>query len=725
MGNRTPSAPSLLGGSERSAGQAGAATAPVGAPAGPGPEPGPDVSLALDRASVEHLVAGAASCELERIRAAVERADYDDAAVRALARAKLGLELPPDVATDVLVGVEHLEVFLAIARHTSGGAAEPMLDLLRSGRLAEDVFGAEQACYAAFAAWQLRPSLEAVRPVLVPRLRQLARRTDVYLRVTGLIGWLAGQLADPHLIALFEEYSGKGGAKLAENVGRFALDLWNAPLDEIIALLPERAPEQPIAGVPVRAAPKVGRNELCPCGSGKKFKRCCADRPITGPIDAGASRAERLRAIEPRLEPKQVALLSRADLARLDLARLRDPALIEAMRRQAQLHDWRRALRVVDELARRHDKAFADDQLHDVLLEALHARHYDAARDLVARLGDAAPAEARMEIALAAHEPEALAQLEAAARAAVTDPLPSRAVDLAHAVLSALPALGILIGRGALRAGALHDGEFLLEAIEEARDDLGLPPGDPAEELFAALGGVHEKKLAAAKTEADRIQLARTAAGLRAELDEATSRLAALQRQMDDHQRALDRAERAPADAGPRAARPADQEQERRELRRKLEELQALIRERNEERSELRRQLSAATESKSDAAAPEPPPRGREPEADDDDAEDLPDEAAARAVLIPQFTEAAAAAFEDVPRNVAAVAMRTIGALAAGEPAAWRGVKQAKDMARQVLMARVGIHHRLLFRADDGVLDVLDLVTRESLMTTLKRLRSG
>lgn len=25
----------------------------------------------------------------------------------------------------------------------------------------------------------------------------------------------------------------------------------------------------------VRAAPKVGRNEPCPCGSGKKFKRCC------------------------------------------------------------------------------------------------------------------------------------------------------------------------------------------------------------------------------------------------------------------------------------------------------------------------------------------------------------------------------------------------------------------------------------------------------------------
>jgi hypothetical protein len=45
-------------------------------------------------------------------------------------------------------------------------------------------------------------------------------------------------------------------------------------------------------------------------------------------------------------------------------------------------------------------------------------------------------------------------------------------------------------------------------------------------------------------------------------------------------------------------------------------------------------------------------------------------------------------------------------------------------MARQVLMARVGIHHRMLFRVDGGVLDVIDLITREQLLTTLKRLRA-
>ena len=31
------------------------------------------------------------------------------------------------------------------------------------------------------------------------------------------------------------------------------------------------APLTPI----VRSAPKIGRNDPCPCGSGKKYKKCC------------------------------------------------------------------------------------------------------------------------------------------------------------------------------------------------------------------------------------------------------------------------------------------------------------------------------------------------------------------------------------------------------------------------------------------------------------------
>ena len=33
----------------------------------------------------------------------------------------------------------------------------------------------------------------------------------------------------------------------------------------------------------VRGGPKIGRNDPCPCGSGKKFKKCCGanDAPAT------------------------------------------------------------------------------------------------------------------------------------------------------------------------------------------------------------------------------------------------------------------------------------------------------------------------------------------------------------------------------------------------------------------------------------------------------------
>jgi hypothetical protein len=29
-----------------------------------------------------------------------------------------------------------------------------------------------------------------------------------------------------------------------------------------------------------RESPKIGRNELCPCGSGQKYKRCCINKPL-------------------------------------------------------------------------------------------------------------------------------------------------------------------------------------------------------------------------------------------------------------------------------------------------------------------------------------------------------------------------------------------------------------------------------------------------------------
>jgi hypothetical protein len=47
---------------------------------------------------------------------------------------------------------------------------------------------------------------------------------------------------------------------------------------------PNRSPwptwqPRPPPSAPRQAGAKVGRNEACPCGSGKKFKRCCLSKP--------------------------------------------------------------------------------------------------------------------------------------------------------------------------------------------------------------------------------------------------------------------------------------------------------------------------------------------------------------------------------------------------------------------------------------------------------------
>jgi hypothetical protein len=43
--------------------------------------------------------------------------------------------------------------------------------------------------------------------------------------------------------------------------------------------------------MPVRAAPRVGRNDPCPCGSGKKYKKCCIDKPAAA-VPAAVSPAD-------------------------------------------------------------------------------------------------------------------------------------------------------------------------------------------------------------------------------------------------------------------------------------------------------------------------------------------------------------------------------------------------------------------------------------------------
>jgi preprotein translocase subunit SecA len=61
---------------------------------------------------------------------------------------------------------------------------------------------------------------------------------------------------------------------------------------EMADLAESRAQQEQVANTPVgqparpstvrRVQPKVGRNDPCPCGSGKKYKRCCGAATAVG-----------------------------------------------------------------------------------------------------------------------------------------------------------------------------------------------------------------------------------------------------------------------------------------------------------------------------------------------------------------------------------------------------------------------------------------------------------
>lgn len=136
-----------------------------------------------------------------------------------------------------------------------------------------------------------------VRPEVAATLTRVLREADFEspddFTTTELLADDAVRTGDPEAIAAvrdaFARGLGEGVFTDATIVDRLsAQETWQRRSHDTPPIAhfewAERPPPKPTARiprtvpvvVPVRVAPKVGRNEPCPCGSGKKFKRCCA-----------------------------------------------------------------------------------------------------------------------------------------------------------------------------------------------------------------------------------------------------------------------------------------------------------------------------------------------------------------------------------------------------------------------------------------------------------------
>jgi hypothetical protein len=145
--------------------------------------------------------------------------------------------------------------------------------------------------------------------------------------------------------------------------------------------LPDDEPRGRLPQPVVRQEPRVGRNDPCPCGSGKKFKKCCgsAERPrpqATGSPEGPLSEARPSRQFAEFLRPLIEALPEQSASKALDevawvgqlawnLAVTKEPTerarmLEEALAREPAGERRERLRRQLEELVARHETLFPE-----------------------------------------------------------------------------------------------------------------------------------------------------------------------------------------------------------------------------------------------------------------------------------------------------------------------------------------------------------------------------
>jgi hypothetical protein len=640
--------------------------------------------------------------------AEVERAwsvdDAESVASFALAAALAGAPLAAPKVLDAVVLLDDLRLGAMLAANVTGNRVKALLDAVERDATAD-----ERDALALYLAATLRT--KKTPPRLSALVRTHARRGESLVCGELLVA-TAALLGDADVSAVVAAAFADIGERQAQQAVAELLRGADGPIVAIVEQLPDYAPTSLAAPLTLRrGGDKPGRNDPCPCGSGKKYKKCCHDADTAaGSADPEAAWRKQLEAAVPTMTAQQAVDLRLADLTALPYERLLPETRLAAMRELLLHRRWDAAERAIDAMARAGEDA--NKARLELVDEAFRVREVDVARAHAQRLQDAGLADGLLEAMDAAATPTrtSLSRLDALAGQGLRD-VPAAVFDVAEALLTYHPSLGIVAARGALATAAPAESKLFLGLIEEARDHLGLPPGDPALDVHEALERFDRDRDAKPATDGPTVeQLTAEARALRAAAREASARIEDLETRL----RARDRAPEAAA-----APAPASWETERNELRDRLAEMKSLIASGNDERAELRRKLAEANERQEKKVVA----GGGVPVADaTPDPERAPDEAPrVRGVMVPHFARAAEAALRDLPARVVRDALRVIADLCSGEGNVWREIKQLERISPPMYSARIGIHYRVLFRMGPGVLEVEEILAREGLLAGVRR----
>ena len=648
----------------------------------------------------------------------------DEVAFTHIVLAALDLERPVD-AKHLAGGAALLPdpgILAGVAMRCTGDAASPLIEAVRRGGMGRE---REAAALLICALWSRRQGEETVSRDLVAQARVLCRLSVANPAARSLLASLADFIDDEGMKSALGGHDSMWTN--AHEIPELLRKQYEKPLFDLV---PERPAPSTADGHTIRrAVARVGRNDPCPCGSGKKYKKCCIDkdheRLSRSSEVPGVTVDELRRNPERHLTEQRLFEMRSYELVRLDPSLVREDFHLPLVERLLLYREFEAAVRLFETVRFRPDFKYP-------LEEALRSAAQEARKDLVERLvkvrQDAGmavePLNLGVRLLLADGESEALDLIEAAIRKAIETDDVVAIVDFAYDLLhSGTPALGILVARSVLPICSDLDSSMLFEELLSVRDEMYLAPWDPFEEVLDTLymrdvdRGREESK--ASRAALDRLE------EKRAEAARLRKQLAQLQTELE--RREAESAKKALTPTAPAAPTlPAEREPEPvvRELRAKVESLKTDLKQRHLERNSLRNELRKTHE---DLAALRNAPETSTPT--DRRAEDAEEESmlveeqfqGSQPIRTPSYPGRFRTDLENVPEHVARLALRLIGKLAAGDGSAFVGSKRLKRQ-HEVLRQRVGQRHRLLYRLHDDTLEVVTLIHRRDLERTIKRL---
>jgi mRNA-degrading endonuclease RelE of RelBE toxin-antitoxin system len=500
------------------------------------------------------------------------------------------------------------------------------------------------------------------------------------------------------------------------------------PGESVFDFVPERPTPTITSGFTVRrSVARVGRNAPCPCGSGKKYKKCCYDKDqqrLRHSSDVAGVTVDELRASpEAHLDTERLLAMRSYELSRLDPTKVAAELHPLLLNQLILFGLFESVLAFFQQVGIRDE---LDGHLVDAINFAADASESAIVRELFELRGDRQNERHQLSLAaqlqVSAEAPgPVLERIEARARRVLETQRSLDSVDFSHSMLSSgFPALGILIARGAVPIASPFDAPVLLDRLLETRDRLELPPEDPIETVY------DEQFLDDEWPDEDDTEgLVET----RDALEQKSAEVRNLRKEVLELRQRLQRREkRAAAEA--MAPTPIGREPEPQadasvtELRQRLASLKGDLTQRHLERNQLRRELVKTREDLNELRAAQtavPDPR---PAAGDDPEDALlasEETFGSQPMRVPTFPNKFAEELEKLPKGVPRAVLRLIGDLAAGEAAAFKGARRLARN-REVWRQRVASSFRLLFRLQPRSLEVLALVNRQDLERTIRSL---